>query len=151
MAFSCLAPPLRSHGECLVYLARNLGHPRMARKEPVLAFLRFRTRFLENEPGTSELNFLLPVDSFCHAAQIAFLIGVPIKRMLKRIPGIPIFSPRLFVPLQSGIQVVENSVLVHDDRRARRLHRPQFDPELLTHHSFRLANVQGKAHPLLLK
>ncbi len=71
--------------------------------------------------------------------------------MLKRIPGIPIFSPRLFVPLQPGIQVVENSVLVDDARRARRLHRPQFDPELLTHHSFRLANVQGKANPLLLK
>ena len=122
----------------------------MARKEPVLGLLRFRTRFLENEPGATELNFLLPVDSFCHAVQIAFLMVVPIKRMLKRIPGIPIFSPRLFVPLQSGIQVVKNSVLVHDDRRARRLHRPQFDPELLTHYPFRLANVQGKADPPLL-
>ena len=64
--------------------------------------------------------------------------------MLKSLPGIPIFSPRLFVPLRPGIQVVENSVLVRDDRRARRLHRPQFDPELLTPHSLRLANVQGQ-------
>jgi hypothetical protein len=122
----------------------------MARKEPLLALLRFRTRFLENEPGASELNFLLPVDSFCHAAQIAFLISVPIKRMLKRIPVIPIFSPRLLVSLRPGIQVVENSVLVHDDPRTRRLHRPQYDPELLAHQSFRPANAQGKAVPPLL-
>ena len=64
--------------------------------------------------------------------------------MLKSIPGIPIFSPRLFVPLRPGIQVVENLALVHDDPRTRRLHRPQYDPELLTHHSLRLANVQGQ-------
>ena len=100
---------------------------------------------MENEPGTSELNFLLPVDSFCHAARIAFLIGVPIKIMLKRLRSIPIFPTRLSVPLLPGIQIVENSVLMHDDRRARWLHCPQFDPKVSPRQSFRLANVQRKA------
>ena len=105
---------------------------------------------MENEPGALELNFLLPVDSFCHAARIAFLIGIPIKRMLKRLRSIPIFPTRLFDPFWPGIQVMKNSVLVHNDRPILRLHPLPTDPEVVTHQSFRLANVPGKAVTPLL-